>query len=373
MKRLSALILALVLLFSLSACAGTENTATPSVPAETQTAPVSESAPPADVSETRIFTDSVGREVEIPVNIDRLAPSGSFAQIVLFALAPDKFVGLASDWSEYTAKFLDAKYLDLPTFGNFYGSSDLNLEALAAADPQIIIDVGEAKKTVVEDMDGIQEQLGIPTVFIEATTETMPECYIMLGDLLGLEDDAKVLSDYCDEIYTLMSGTMEKIGEENKVDILYCLGDSGNSVIARGSYHSEIIDLLANNLAIVDDPSSKGSGNEVSMEQIYNWNPNYIIFAPNSVYSSVGSDDAWQGLDAINSGNYYEVPIGPYNWMGFPPSVNRYMGMLWMAQLLYPDDFTYDLYEEAVRYYDLFFHRELTREEFDELTVSSLR
>lgn len=368
MKRALSLLLAAAFLLGLAACGGTSGNGAGSVsPSDNEvTAPVE-----TGTAGTRIFVDSAGREVEIPVSIERLAPSGLMAQIVVFALAPDKFVGLSNDWPEYTADFLDSKYLQLPTFGKFYGSSGLNLEALAAADPQIIIDIGEAKDTIIEDMDSIQEQLGIPTVFIEATTEAMPDCYKKLGELLGMEDEAQFLADYCDEIYTLIVDTMAEIGGENKVDALYCLGESGNSVIVRGSYHAEIIDLLTNNMAVADDPSSMGTGNEVSMEQIYNWDPEYIIFAPDSIYSTVGGDGAWQSLKAIRSGNYYEAPAGPYIWMGFPPSVNRYMGMLWLAQLLYPDHFDYNLYEEAVRYYDLFFHCELTREQFDSLTKNS--
>ena len=79
------------------------------------------------------------------------------------------------------------------------------------------------------------------------------------------------------------------------------------------------------------------------MEQLMLWNPDVILFAPDSVYASVGDDPLWQSLTAIQNGSYYEAPMGPYNWMGFPPSVQRYLGMLWMAKLLYPDAADYDL------------------------------
>ena len=72
-------------------------------------------------------------------------------------------------------------------------------------------------------------------------------------------------------------------------------------MIAAGSYHAEILDLLTNNLAVVDEPSSKGTGNEVSMEQILTWNPDVVIFAPESIYSIVKNDAAWQSITAIIS------------------------------------------------------------------------
>ena len=131
------------------------------------------------------FTDSVGREVEVPSNIEKIAPSGSLAQIVLFSVAPDKLVGLSGEWSEDSKDYIDKKYTELPIFGQFYGKGDLNMEALAAAEPQLIIDIGEKKDGMKEDLDSIQEQTGIPTIFVEATTANMSDCYTTLGIILN--------------------------------------------------------------------------------------------------------------------------------------------------------------------------------------------
>ena len=130
--------------------------------------------------------------------------------------------------------------------------------------------------------------------------------------------------------------------------------------------------ITYNNLAVVDSPSSKGTGNEVDMEQLMLWNPDVILFAPDSVYASVGDDPLWQSLTAIQNGSYYEAPMGPYNWMGFPPSVQRYLGMLWMAKLLYPDAADYDLQAEVTEYFDLFYHCALTGEQYEALMANSI-
>ena len=76
--------------------------------------------------------------------------------------------------------------------------------------------------------------------------------------------------------------TTEIAGKATKANLLYISGDKGLNVIAKGSYHAEILDQLSNNLAVVDQPSSKGTGNEVDMEQILKWNPDVILFAPGS-------------------------------------------------------------------------------------------
>ena len=323
----------------------------------------------SSVSAEREFVDSTGRTVLVPDEIEKVAVSGPLTQIVLFALCPEKFVGISNAWDKTAEKYLPAEYYDLPLLGQLYGGKgELNLEALLASGAQVVLDVGEAKKSIKEDMDGLQEQTGIPFIHIDAYTASMGDTYRMLGELLGNEEKAHMLGAYCDDIYARMTDLADKV---EKVDMLYITGE-GHNVIAQGSYHAEIIDMLANNLAVVDEPSSKGTGNEVDMEQILAWDPDFIIFSPDSVYGLVADDPVWQTLQAVQNGNYVEVPFGPYNWMGFPPSVQRYLGMLWMGAVLYPDAVDYDLFEEVRNYYDMFYHCELNEEQFNELMENSL-
>ncbi len=321
----------------------------------------------ADAPTMRTFTDSVGRTVELPVQIDRIAPSGKLAHIVLYALAPEKFCCMSNPWTKDAAAFFPESSLNLPVVGQFYGDGTLNMEALAAADPQVIIDIGEVKKSVKEDMDAVQAQLGIPTVFIEATTKDMGDCYRKLGELLGMPERAGQVAQYCDDTYNRTASRMDKMGDAGKAKILYCLGENGLNVIAKGSYHAEIIDMMADNVGIIENPSSKAFGDPVSLEQVLLWDPEFVFFAPDVDVDAVLKDAGWQTLKAIKGGQYAKVPAGPFNWMGFPPSVNRYMGLVWMGSVLYPDVFTEDLFQEAKAYYGMFYGYELTAEKLQEI------
>ena len=357
-KKWIALLLALVMSVSLFACGAQPE----SNNGDSQNA--------GDEAATRVFTDSCGREVTVPANVEKVAVSGPLAQIVVFAMAPDKLVGIANAWDESAAQFLDTKYYDLPLLGQLYGGKgEMNLETLLAAAPDVVIDVGEPKGSIVEDMDALQEQTGIPFVHIDAYLAAMDDTYAMLGDLLAMPNEAQGLADYCRYAYDKVKAIADSV---EKVDLLYVTGEEGLNVIARGSYHAEVIDMLCNNLAVVDEPSSKGTGNEVDMEQILNWNPDAVIFAPGSIYSTVADNENWQTIPAIRDGRYYEVPMGPYNWMGFPPSVQRILGMQWMAKVLYPDAADYDMYETTQTYFQLFYHCDLTAEQYAALTAHSL-
>ncbi len=369
-KNWIALILAISMLFALAACTGEKKPSVgTSANLEEIRKPENSGVPEVQQAETVVYTDSLGREVEVPAQITRIVPSAPLGQMYLYALCPEYFVGTADEWNEEFRAFMADSYPDLPVVGQLYGGKgELNLETLAMTDPQVIIDVGESKKGTAEELDGLQEQLNIPCVHISANMATAGDAFRELGRFLGLEERAEKLAVFCEDSYSGIQSLMEKVGEENKKSAMYCPGADGLNVIGKGSYHAEIIDMLADNAAVLEKPSSKGTGDAVDSEQVMLWDPEVIFFSPEVDLEAVKADPAWGQLRAIRSGNYHKAPEGPYNWMGFPPSVNRYLGMFWMASILYPDQVEFELYDKVAQYYDLFYHVEMTPEYFGELT-----
>ena len=165
---------------------------------------------------------------------------------------------------------------------------------------------------------------------------------------------------------------MDKVGD-NKVNGLYVLGEDGLNVIAANSYHSELLDMLMNNLAVLDNPLSKGTGNEVTMEQISIWTPDFVVFGPGSICSTVTEAATWNEIAAIVNGDYVEVPDAPHNWMSMPPSVQRYAGMIWLTAVLYPDYCDYDVKDYIFEYYRLFYGCELTEEQYNTITANAFK
>ncbi len=367
MKRILSVLLAVCLLVTaLSAC-GNEPAADTTPSAEPSAAVSAEAA-------TREFTDSTGRTVTVPNEVTRVAVSGPLTQIYAIPLVGDLMVGVSNYIAEDIEKYLPDYISTLPELGQLYGGgAELDLEAILAADPDVVIDIGDSKNGIAEDMDSLSEQTGIPFVHIDATVQTSPDAYRMLGELVGREDEAEEIASWLEGIYDMMTGMMEKVDADGaRKTALYCLGGKGLNVIAKGSYHAETFNMMTDNLADLPDVVSNGSGNEVDMEQLLVWNPEVIVFAPDSVYDSVGSDAAWQQLQAVSSGNYYKTPYGPYGWLSSPPSVQRYLGMVWLGALLYPDYCEYDLQEVVTEYYKLFYECDLTQEMYDELMAGAM-
>lgn len=355
-----------------TAAATEDTTATDS--RETDKADSAAGVKAAQAEGTRIITDSAGREVEIPSEITKIAPSGPLAQIVLYTVSPDKLAGLAADFSDEAKQYIDEKYWGLPKFGQFYGkNASLNMEALIAEAPDVIIDIGEAKKTVKEDMDALQEQLNIPVIFVEATLPTMADAYEMLGDITGEKEQAGKLADYCRAEIGKADRNAAAIADADRKSVYFGLGDDGLHTNAKGSIHADVIDRIgAVNAADVEAVSS-GGGSEVSFEQVLLWNPDLIIVDSQKLYDTLTADPMWQELDAVKNGKIFKIPTAPYSYMSSPPSVNRMIGIEWLGSLVYPEIYTSDIREEVKNFYQLFYHIDVTDEKLEAILKNAVR
>lgn len=327
-------------------------------------APATTEGDSSQASSTRKFTDSCGREVELPDEITKIVPSGPTTQQILLTIKPSLVCGLATKLADAQIKVLGDSVAALPVFGQIYGGKgDFNKESVASAEPQLIIDVGESKDTIVQDMDDLQEQLGVPCVHIESSLDSYDKIYEQLGELLGQEARCSDLAGYCRDVYDEVTGAVSTIPEEDRPRVAYLLGDSGLNAVARGSFQAGVIDMIAQNAIVVEKPSPSGMGQEVSLEQIASDDPEMIVFGPGSIYGTVGDDPAWADITAIREKNYYQVPGMPYNWVSSPAATNQVIGMQWFARICYPEKFETTVQDVAVAYFKTFYDYDLSEEE----------
>ena len=341
--------------------------------AEEPVAPAEETAAEA---ETLVFTDSLGREVELPKDIARIAPSGAVATMILAAIAPECMVTINATPTESQMAFLPANLASLPETGQMYGSkANLNLETLLAADPQVVIDLGDKKGDMTEDLNALQEQIGIPVIFIEADLAHMAEAFRTLGGLLeGKADRGQELADLVDRTTALAAESSAKITDDMRVRAMYTTGEDGLGTNAAGSIQAQVLDMVGvENAVVVEDVSSKGGGNVISLEQLYNFDPDVILFADGSIYDTVADDSAWSQLTAISSGRYYEIPGSPYSWLSGPPSMNMILGVWWLGNLIYPEIYDYDMAEMTQELYKTLWGYELSADEVTALLANSTR
>lgn len=309
---------------------------------------------------TQIFVDSLGREVELPVDIQKIAPSGTMAQVIVYQIAPEKLCGLASSISGMTKEIYLDSMADLPVFGTLYGKkANLNKETVIMAAPDVFIDVGDIKKGSAEamaaDLDKVQEELGIPVIFFEANLDNYHEVFVKLGALLGYAERGEQLGKYAEE--ALQYATTNPV--EGKT-VYLAVSTDGLSTYTAGSSHSQAVEKAGSKNVITSDLTQ--SNGTVSLETLYTINPEYILCVDPSAYDTITSSAEWQSIDAVKNGNVYKVPNIPHGFVTGPPCTNRIVGLFWLTSVLYPERGV-DIVAKTIEFYSLFYHYELTQDQ----------
>lgn len=317
-----------------------------------------------------LFTDSCGREVALPADVQSVSPSGSYAQIMLTTLCPEKLVSLSSRFSENQLEYLSDEIDGLPVLGRFYGGTngDLNYEEIIRMSPDVIIDIGEPKENIAEDLDGLQEQTGLPVVFVEATLTHVAQAYRSLGQMLGCAERAEELASYADKVLDFAEGNRARI-EALGLKVMYSGGPYGYDVKPKGTVHGAVLDLVG-----VDNVADLAGTNstEVSPEQVMVWAPEVLLLSPaDGFFDCVYEEATWAGVPAVANRRVYEVPGEPYEWMDKPPSVQTLLGVLWLGNLLYPEVYSFDMPATVQEFYRLFWGYDLSDSAARELLANS--
>ncbi|MDO5708445.1 MAG: ABC transporter substrate-binding protein [Andreesenia angusta] len=311
-------------------------------------------------SNTNIFIDSAGRKNELPKNIETVVPSGRVAQMMISMIAPEKLVSLA-DLPKYIQKDIPR---DLPITGQLYGGKgQINYEEIINKNPDIIIDIGEMKKTIKEDLDEVQKTTNKPTIFIKADLENTAKAFRVLGELLGEEERAERLAKFTEEAISFAEEGKKDIKEKKKV--YQTTSDDGLGADLDGTAHTEILNLIGAENAAETEAQGGKPGQTVYMEQILEWNPDIVIANNRGLGDIVMNDERWKNVKAVQDDAVYTVPQDPFSWVSKPPSANRIIGIYWMAKTIYPEVYDIDLKMKTKEWYKLAYNYELTDEEYE--------
>jgi len=314
----------------------------------------------------RVFVDSAGRRVELPERVDRIYAAGPPASILVFAIAPDKLIGWTSAWREAERPFIARRYADLPTLGRLTGRGNTaNVEVVLQAKPDFIVDYGTVSPTLSSLADRVQEQTGIPYVLLDGEFDRMTEAILLVGRIANEEKRATELARYAQDTVSDINRRIAKISQERRPRVYYGRGPQGLNTGLAGSISAQFIEQLgAVNVAA---ELGKGGLVQVSIEQVLRWNPDFVITIDPNFHAAARSHPIWRELPAIKAGRIHLAPNVPFGWIDFPPSINRLIGLRWLARILYPDVFPEDLRPIVRDFYTRCYHQAPTEVQLDAL------
>ncbi|MFZ0853279.1 MAG: iron ABC transporter substrate-binding protein [Hyphomicrobiaceae bacterium] len=320
--------------------------------------------------EARSITDSAGRQVEVPDRIERVFAAGPPASILLYMLAPEKMTGWPDAPRPEERPYIAAPYRDLPALGRLTGrGGTANLEVVLKAKPDLILDFGSVRGTYASLADNVQEQTKIPYVLIDGRFEATPAALRLLGDILGVSVRGQQLAKYVEDTFAEIDRALLEVPLEKRPRVYLARGPDGLETGVVGSINAEIIER-AGGRNVADAAGQRGLV-RASLEQLIVADPEIILTWDRNFFEQVRKDALWAGIRAVREQRVYLAPTAPFGWIDRPPSLNRVIGLKWLAGLFYADKFSEDLREITRSFYRLFYHVDLGEPELDTLIAWS--
>lgn len=309
MKKIVTMLLMLSMLLMLAACAGAPEAAPTASQADETTAASTVSQETAP--ETRIITDSMDRNVEIPYSVERIVCVGVGAlRYTCYVGGADRVVGV-EDYETKPGMSRLYNYVNFDLFQNLPvtgTNGEPFVEEIINVDPQVIVMSSYAS----QDPDELSQKTGIPVVVVPGSDTTLDEkAYVtirILGELYQLEDRAEDLTDYLKSIQKDLDDRTASIAEDAK-PTCYVGGVSfkgHHGFEGTEAYYGPFELIHAKNLA--NTTGQTGAFN-IDVEQVLSWDPEMIFLdfnGMNLINEDYGAHpDFYNALTAVQEGKVY--------------------------------------------------------------------
>ena len=306
-------------------------------------------------AEARTVTDSAGRTVEVPDRIDKVFAAGPPASILLYILAPEKMTGWPNPPTAEERPFIAPAYRELPALGRLTGrGGTANLEVVLNTRSGVILDFGSVRDTYVSLADNVQAQTKIPYILIDGRFSATPAALRLLGDILGLKERGETLAKHVETTFEAIDAVLKTTPAEKRPRVYLARGPDGLETGVVGSINTEIIERAGGRN--VAQAAGQSGLVRASMEQVIVADPEIILTWDRNFFDRVKKDPLWAGIRAVREDRVYLAPTAPFGWIDRPPSLNRVIGLKWLAGVFYPNQLGHDLRETTREFYRLFYH-----------------
>ena len=329
---------------------------------------------------TRTVTDTIGNEVTVPAEINRIAIISTMPLASVFCMVEEsgeKLVGLTpASKNAAMNSFVRRIAPEIENISTAFAEGEsVNVEEVVKLNPDVVFynTNNAADVAAVEQLTA----LNIPCVGFSTslgdcnTVETFNTWATLIGEVLGKEVRAQEIVEYGRKAQEMVAERVGKLTDEEKSTALILANYTQSAIVAAGNTFGRywLSAIGADNVALEIDKAIS----PVSLEQIYAWDPDVIFLNSFSAFtaedilnSTAVEGQDWSQLTTVKNGRVYKLPLGVYYW--FPPCSDSPLALQWMAQKLYPELFEdLDIDQEIRDYYKNFYGIELTDEDMNTL------
>jgi len=313
----------------------------------------------------RTIIDSIGREVTIPEQIERIGCLYAFSahvvtmlgrgediEAVVFGSKRDKLL------NEINPHISDAA---VPTDDGI-----LNIEEILKLDLDLIFLKGETAR-LDSEIDKL-ETFGLTYVVIDySDIEEQMEAIEIIGKAVHRENESLQYNEYYRNVLKDTAEKISAIKQEERIRVFHSVNEASRTDAPHtiGAQWTEIAGVY--NVSVGEPLRFHDNKHFASLEQIYLWDPEVIIYNQEGVGDYMLESDKWSGLRAIRENKVYQIPVGISRW-GHPGGMETPLAVLWTAEKLYPHLFeNNDIRRELTDFYKNFFGFVITPEMADQI------
>lgn len=333
----------------------------------------------ADRNEKCRIKDDMGRIVELPSAINKIVPSGKYAEAVLMTLCPDKMASITEQIEDEEEKqFAEAglsEISDLAETGEMYPaetreeSHNFDIRKVDNVKPDMILDIGTKKDDLNSTLEYTQVKSDTPVIFLDGTFGRLPDVYRKLGDITGCSERAEELAAFIENVQKKVDLKRNNVKEKAKI---YYAGNNNRDSSAY-SFQNEAIKAVGAEPVKINEATANG---QVSIESLKSKEVDFIIFNDSDCLKKIVEENnskngTWKQISAIDSGSFALAPGLFHNWVGFPMFV-QIVGMLWIGSVLWQDEYSGILADDVKEFYRLFYGYEFDDGELNRLLYGAV-
>lgn len=308
MKKILALVLAIVMTLSLSACGGNDSTA-------------------SDNGETRIVKDRNGTEYSIPTDVERIiGATPAVTEIIAGLGEADKLVAI--DNYSTDVEGIDA---DLPTFDTMAP----DIEMLIGLEPQVLIASSNSQVSDDDPYKTLTEQ-GVTVIYMDnsVSLDGIMQDITFIADIVGNSEKGTEMTTSIKDKMTEISDIAATIPDDQKKSVYFEISPAPDlCTFGTGNFLDEILTLVGAKNCFGD----KEGWITPSEEAIIGQNPDVILtnvnYTQDDQVKFIKARSGWEGINAVKNGEVYMIDANASS----RPTQNIVKAMDQIAQTIYPD------------------------------------
>lgn len=274
--------------------------------------------------------DQTGKTVVVPQPVERLASPYGVATFLAYGLGAGErivvagFLGARDPAGAAAMERIDPRFPNLASVASEQATS---VEYLATLDPDLVF--AAARSEWIASVEAV----GMPVVAFDGeSADQLREAVRLAGALLGPDaaSRAEAWVAYYDDVLARVAAATAGAGTTPSV----LFTGSQRTRVASGAMYQTALIAAAGGRSVTTDLS--GYWNDVGVEQVLVWDPEWILVPPygGASVGAVLEDPEWGLMDAVRAERVVRMPklVAPWD----TPTPDSVLAVVWLAEVLHP-------------------------------------